>query len=62
MENFRRLALFSPDLVDTDAKRIVKKEEDRLAEVQGKILQTGSGHSESDIGDFQSLNLYDRDK
>jgi hypothetical protein len=55
-EEFRRLALYCPDLIDSDAKRLVQREDERMREAINKPQTTGSGGV--DIGPFESLNLY----
>ena len=61
MEMFRRLTLLSPDLISSDARRLIRKEEERIAEASGKALQTSRNKQDRiDIGDFESLDLYDR--
>jgi hypothetical protein len=61
MEEFRRLTLLSPDLISSDARRLIRKEEERIAEASGKALQTSRNQQgRIDIGDFESLNLYDK--
>ena len=61
MEEFRRLALLSPDLISSDARRLIGKVEGRIAEVSKRALQTSRNqHGRIDIGDFKSLDLYDK--
>ena len=61
-QDYRRIVLTSPEIIDNDAEKMIQKLEAKLQKIKGKPRRKVKGRFKGvDLGNFEDLNIYGHD-